>query len=368
MRQRIEPPFTPDRVFEELPVPFVFHWERGKDSPEFGVLDTERLSRAVAQGLCVVCGRPILSDVRAWFGVVGAEVSDFWFRYPPMHTSCAEYAARYCPFLLSDQEGQHASDAEEYAVYLGSGVERKRTLTRPKRLLRMVTVPEFIESTPSVTRILVVGPSNLGWQALSTLLKDALGIQVVGEAEDVVSALPVISEVSPDVIICGARPPDYEPLRLASTIRNELGLSIPVIVIAQRSYPSVILEFFRSNLKGYLHLDETNLESLSHAIRAAGHGLTVMSGEVRQVLNQGYANLHPTAIRRDLFESLSQRERDVLQHMIEGLTNKEIASRLGISVRTVETHVLQILNKLEVRSRTEAVTKTLRLAASHASQ
>jgi two-component system, NarL family, response regulator LiaR len=201
-------------------------------------------------------------------------------------------------------------------------------------------------------RIMLVDDHTMVRRGLATFLKIFDDMLLVGEAESGEAAIPLCAEVSPDVILMDMVLPGMDGAATTSIIRQQFS-HVQVIALTSFKEGELIRKALEAGAIGYL-LKDVTADELAKAIRAANLGRSTLSPEAAQSLVQN-ANL-PPAPGKDL----TVRELEVLALMIEGLNNTQIAGKLSVSPSTVKSHVSNILSKLNVASRTEAVTLALR--------
>jgi NarL family two-component system response regulator LiaR len=189
-------------------------------------------------------------------------------------------------------------------------------------------------------------------RGLATMLKVFDDLQLAGEAESGEAAIQLCAEVLPDVILMDMALPMMDGATATRAIRKHFP-QVQVIALTSFKEGKIIRNALEAGAIGYL-LKDVSADELVRAIRAAHAGRTTLSPEAAQALVET-AN-QPPAPGLDLTE----REREVLTLMIEGLNNTQIAGRLTVSPSTIKSHVSNILSKLGVASRTEAVTLALR--------
>jgi NarL family two-component system response regulator LiaR len=189
-------------------------------------------------------------------------------------------------------------------------------------------------------------------RGLAAFLKVFDDLQLVGEAESGEAAIQLCAEVMPDVILMDMVLPLMDGAATTRIIRQQFP-QVQVIVLTSFKELQLIKNALEAGAIGYL-LKDISADELGRAIRAAYVGRATLSPEAAQTLVET-AN-QPPAPGLDLTE----REREVLSLMIEGLNNIQIAGRLTVSPSTIKSHVSNILSKLGVASRTEAVTLALR--------
>ncbi len=201
-------------------------------------------------------------------------------------------------------------------------------------------------------RVMLVDDHIMVRKGLATFLKIYDDLQLVGEAENGAAAIKLCGEIQPDVVLMDMVMPDMDGAAVTSIIRGQFP-RVQVIVLTSFKEGNLIKKALEAGAIGYL-LKDVSADELAKAIRSASAGRATLSPEAAQSLVEN-ANL-PPAPGLDLTE----RERDVLALMIEGLSNTQIAGRLTVSPSTIKSHVSNILSKLGVASRTEAVTLALR--------
>jgi NarL family two-component system response regulator LiaR len=201
-------------------------------------------------------------------------------------------------------------------------------------------------------RVMLVDDHAMVRKGLATFLKIFDDLQLVGEAESGAAAIKLCSEVLPDVILMDMVMPDMNGAAATRAIRQQFP-QVQVIALTSFKEGDLVKNALEAGAIGYL-LKDISADELVHAIRAANEGRATLSTEVAQALVES-AN-QPPAPGLDLTE----REREVLALMIEGLNNTQIAGKLSVSPSTIKSHVSNILSKLGVASRTEAVTLALR--------
>ncbi len=201
-------------------------------------------------------------------------------------------------------------------------------------------------------RVLLVDDHTMVRKGLGTFLQVFDDLLLAGEAESGANAIRLCGEIQPDVVLMDMVMPDMDGAAATRIIRQQFP-QVQVIVLTSFKEGDLIKNALEAGAIGYL-LKDVSADELAKAIRSAHAGRATLSPEAAQSLVES-ANL-PPAPGLDLTE----REREVLALMIEGLNNVQIAGRLTVSPSTVKSHVSNILSKLGVASRTEAVTLALR--------
>jgi NarL family two-component system response regulator LiaR len=189
-------------------------------------------------------------------------------------------------------------------------------------------------------------------RGLATFLKAFDDLELAGEAESGEAALQVCAEVLPDVILMDMVMPDMDGAAATHLIRRQFP-QVQVIALTSFKEGDLVKHALSAGAIGYL-LKDVSADELARAIRAAHAGRATLSPEAAQALVET-TNQSPAPGL-----DLTEREREVLALMVEGLNNTQIAGRLSVSPSTIKSHVSNVLAKLGVASRTEAVTLALR--------
>ncbi len=200
-------------------------------------------------------------------------------------------------------------------------------------------------------RVMLVDDHEMVRSGLATFLLIHDDLELVGEASDGQEALQVFEETLPDVILMDLKMPHIDGVE---TTRRILARSPQTRIIALTSFDDdqLVEQALRAGATSYL-LKNIAADDLAEAIRSAYRGKATLAPEATEAL------LRSTRRPPRLGQDLTDREREVLELMVDGLTNPEIGDQLYISVTTVKSHVSSILSKLGAATRTEAVALTL---------
>jgi DNA-binding NarL/FixJ family response regulator len=204
-------------------------------------------------------------------------------------------------------------------------------------------------------RILIVDDHNIVRQGLVALLNTVAGFEVVAEASDGEDAIQVYRKFKPDVTLMDLRLPRLSGVDAITRIRQEASAA-RFIVLTTFDGDEDIYRALQAGAKGYL-LKGVDVEELAEAIRTVHAGKSRIPAFVAEKLAERMGG-----------PSLTARELDVLQRIVAGRSNKEIASDLNISEATVKTHINSILSKLGVSDRTHAATTALQRGIVHLDQ
>jgi DNA-binding NarL/FixJ family response regulator len=212
--------------------------------------------------------------------------------------------------------------------------------------------------------VLIVDDDNLVRAGLRMMIETQGDLVVVGEAEDGQTAIRLGAELQPDVVLMDIRMPGIDGIEATRQITG------PVTVDSSREIPRVIIlttfeideyvyEAVRAGASGFL-LKRTEPEDLLDGIRVVARGDALLAPSVTRRLMGEFSRAtqdgpKPTDVRNRELDRLTDREREVLTLIAQGLSNREIAAELFVGESTVKTHVRRILMKLELRDRVHAV-------------
>jgi NarL family two-component system response regulator LiaR len=201
-------------------------------------------------------------------------------------------------------------------------------------------------------RVMLVDDHAMVRRGLAAFLKAFDDLKLAGEAESGETAIQLCGEILPDVVLMDMVLPGMDGAAVTRVIRQKYP-QVQVIALTSFKEGDLIKNALEAGAISYL-LKDVSADDLGRAIRAAHIGRTTLSPEAAQALVEA-ANQPPTPGL-----DLTEREREVLALMVEGLNNTQIAERLTVSPSTIKSHVSNVLSKLGVASRTEAVTLALR--------
>lgn len=195
-------------------------------------------------------------------------------------------------------------------------------------------------------RILIADDHKIFREGLRTLLQSRGDIEVIGEADNGRDVVALAAEMRPDVIIMDVAMPDLNGIEATRQIAGGR-VGAKVLALSMHSDSRFVTRMLQAGAQGYL-LKDCAFEELALAIDTiVGNGVYLSPGVTGVVVRDYVQHL---AEGDGGIAALSPREREVLQLVAEGLTTKDIAGKLRISVKTVETHRKQIMDKLEIRS------------------
>jgi DNA-binding NarL/FixJ family response regulator len=198
------------------------------------------------------------------------------------------------------------------------------------------------------TRVLIADDHAVVREGIRHVLSAAKDFAVVAEAAGGAEAIRLAASEQPDVVVLDISMPDGNGLGTLAELR-QVAPAARVLVLSIHDHERYVLESVRAGAHGYLCKDSSPAE-LRSAIQALHRGESYFSSAMKERLESAVQADHARVERASRIAQLTSRERDVLGGIVEGLTNKEIAARLQISSRTVESHRESLMFKLRVRN------------------
>jgi two-component system response regulator NreC len=207
-------------------------------------------------------------------------------------------------------------------------------------------------------RILLADDHSVIRGGLRALLQQQPDFQVVGEANDGREAVALSESLHPDVVVMDLSMPNLNGTEAARQIANKFP-EMSVIILSMHSDEAYVLRALKAGAKGYL-LKECAESDLNQAIRAVRQGKSFFSPAVSRVLVEDYVRQLQDRDIEDSYELLTARERELLQLIAEGKSNKDVANMLNLSVYTVETHRANMMTKLNLHTVPELILYAVR--------
>lgn len=200
-------------------------------------------------------------------------------------------------------------------------------------------------------RTLIADDHGVMRAGLRAILEDEPELQVVGEAANGEEALHLAGEYQPDVVLLDIGMPGMDGIEVTRRL-VKLSPKIRVLILSVYEDESLLREAIKAGASGYV-IKRAAEEELISAIRAVSRGDMYIHPAITRLLLK---DLSPTVeARKDMLESLTPREREVMDYIIRGYTNRQIAEALSISIRTVEGHRASLFGKLGLKNRVELV-------------
>jgi DNA-binding NarL/FixJ family response regulator len=203
-------------------------------------------------------------------------------------------------------------------------------------------------------RVLVADDHRFFRDGLRALLDSAQDLELVGEAGDGEEVVAQAAVLHPDVILMDLQLPKINGVEATRRILTSQP-KVNVLVLTMFEDTDTVLAAMRAGARGYI-LKDTDEEALLRSVRAVASGEALFGPGVAERIMRYLAEATPST-GRAAFPELTEREREVLSLLALGLSNQELADRMGISLKTARNHVSNILGRLQVADRTEAVAR-----------
>jgi two-component system, NarL family, response regulator NreC len=265
----------------------------------------------------------------------------------------ALHGSKFRPAKVIGNENQE--NPNRVSVVTSVSIGRRKVVssaTKPEKELTLLTREIVKNSSAGISvpgRVLIADDHKIMREGLRSLLEERKGeFECVGEAEDGYKAMIMAKELHPDIVIMDIAMPILNGIEATREIKEELP-ETKVIVLSMHANRAYVLQVLQAGASAYL-LKDSAFEELSTALNAARRGEMYLSPGITEggaVRNETGKPIQGAVLQS---ERLTKRELQVLQLIAEGKTTKEIAARLAVSVKTVETHRKQIMEKLEIRS------------------
>ncbi len=213
--------------------------------------------------------------------------------------------------------------------------------------------------TGDLIRVVLADDHAVVRAGLKAVLGTARDISVVGEASNGREAVTLAERLTPDVIVMDLSMPELDGVGATREI-TALANGVRILVLTMHTEDEYLLPLLEAGAAGYLVKSVADRELVT-AVRAIAHGDPYVSSSASRLLVKGIQKKDPAKVERERFDSLTQRERDVLKFVAEGYSAPEIGEKLSISPKTVDTYKQRIQEKLGLSHRAEYVKLALKL-------
>lgn len=207
-------------------------------------------------------------------------------------------------------------------------------------------------------RVLLVDDHTLLRQGLRKLLELEPSLEVVGEAENGKEAIFKVRELNPDVVLLDINMPGINGVETTALLKQSHP-ETKVIMLTIHKDDEYIFEAIKAGASGYL-LKDVDTQYLVKAVEAAFRGESIVDPSIASKLLKEFSRISRGG-GESTHDSLTEREKEILKLLVQGLSNRDVAEKLFISEKTVKNHISNIFRKLEVTDRTQAVVKALKL-------
>lgn len=201
-------------------------------------------------------------------------------------------------------------------------------------------------------RVLLADDHTILRDGIRALLVDQADVEVIGEAEDGLSTVKMVGKLKPDVVIMDIAMPLLNGLEATRQIQRDYP-QVKVLILTMHENEEYIRQVLAAGALGYV-LKDAAAQDLLGAIRAVHRGEAVLSPAITRLVIEDYlrwGDIRPA----DTSNGLTPREREILQLIAEGYTNKEIAEILSLSVKTIQSHRSNLMSKLDLHDRGELI-------------
>lgn len=207
-------------------------------------------------------------------------------------------------------------------------------------------------------RVLLADDHGIVRRGLHYMLERAPGMEVAGEAADGREAVKMAESLNPDIVVMDIAMPNLNGIEATAQIVKK-NPRIGVIILSMHSDETYIARALSSGAKGFLLKDSAEAD-LIRAVRAVSEGRPFFSPAITQTLLEDYMRRLQQQNLQDSYDLLTDREKEILQLLAEGKSNKEVAARLELSLYTVETHRSNLMQKLNLHNTAEIVLYAVR--------
>jgi DNA-binding NarL/FixJ family response regulator len=201
-------------------------------------------------------------------------------------------------------------------------------------------------------RILIADDHPLFRKGMRALLEAQPDMTVVGEVATSDEAIALAASLAPDVVVMDLQMPGGSGIEATRAILNA-SPHIRILMVTLFDDSESVFTSLRAGARGYI-LKDAGAEEMTRAIQAVGRGEAIFSPAIANRLIDFFNNPHPT-VPKDMFPTLTEREREILGLIAQGHTNADIAQQLSLSVKTVHNYVSNIYSKLQVADRAQAI-------------
>lgn len=206
-------------------------------------------------------------------------------------------------------------------------------------------------------KIVLLDDHQMFRDGVKAVLGDEDNIELIGETGSGKELFDLLSQVQPDLVITDISLPDISGIEVASRIVKHYP-NMKVLMLSMHTNEEFIVKALKAGAHGYLPKD-TSMDELLEAIQTIHQGEHYFNKDISNIILKGLAN-QAKSPEDTTTDALTRREKEIVRLVVEGLSNKEIAEKLFISIRTVDSHKTNILQKLKLKSTVELVKFAIR--------
>lgn len=207
-------------------------------------------------------------------------------------------------------------------------------------------------------RILLADDHTILRAGLKMMLNAQPDMEVVGEAQDGRQAIEETRKLQPDIVLMDITMPDINGIEATRQIKR-LTPDVKILMLTMHEHDEYVFQALQAGASGYMLKEAADTELIT-ALHVITSGQFYLSPTAQSVVVGDYLQKVRTGEERDSYSSLTEREREILKLVAEGFTNNQIAERLVISPKTVDTHRTHIMDKLNMHSRAELIKYAMR--------
>jgi two-component system response regulator NreC len=208
------------------------------------------------------------------------------------------------------------------------------------------------------TKVVIADDHAIVREGVRMILAKEKDIEVIGEAEEGAQALRLVETLRPDVVVMDISMPGMGGIEATQKVKKRYP-QVAVLALTMHEDESYVFQLLRAGASGYV-LKRAAARDLVQAVRAAAKGEAFLYPSVARKVVEDYLRRVETGEDRARYDGLTEREREILTWIAQGLSNQQIAEKLYISIKTVQTHRAHVLEKLGLHDRTELVRYAIR--------
>ncbi len=208
------------------------------------------------------------------------------------------------------------------------------------------------------TKVLIADDHAIVREGVRMILAKEPDIEVVGEAEDGRQALDLVEQRRPNVVVMDISMPGMGGIEATKKVKEQHP-GVNVLALTMHEDETYVFQLLRAGASGYV-LKRAAAQDLVQAVRAAAKGEAFLYPSVARKVVEDYLKRVEAGEERERYDGLTEREREILTLIAQGLSNQQIAEKLYISIKTVQTHRAHVLEKLGLHDRTELVRYAIR--------